>query len=133
VIKQFASRQFLLFLLTGGAAAAVNFCSRIFYSHWWGFSAAVVMAYCTGMIVAFVLARLFVFAPEQNNTARSAIIFVLVNVVGALQTWLVSVGLAFYLFPALNFTWRVEACAHFLGVLFPVFTSYLGHKHWSFR
>lgn len=133
MIKQFFSRQFLLFLLTGGTAAAINFGSRIVYSHWCGFSAAVVLAYCTGMIVAFVLAKLFVFASAKNTTAQAALIFTLVNVLGAAQTWLVSIGLAFYVLPALNVTWHMEEIAHFFGVLFPVFTSYWGHKHWSFR
>ncbi len=31
-VKAFASRQFVLFLVTGGIAAAVNFFSRIVYS-----------------------------------------------------------------------------------------------------
>ena len=127
------SRQFLLFLLTGGTAAAVNFGSRFVYSHWLSFSTAVVVAYCTGTVVAFVLAKLFVFAAKKNSTVQSAVVFALVNVLGAAQTWLVSMGLAFYLLPALNFRWHDEAVAHFVGVLFPVFTSYLGHKHWSFR
>ena len=46
----------MIFLLTGGIAAAVNFGSRIVYSNWLGFSTAVVLAYITGMITAFVLA-----------------------------------------------------------------------------
>lgn len=133
MIKQFFSRQFLLFLLTGGAAAAVNFGSRIVYSEWWSFSTAVVAAYITGMVVAFVLAKLFVFEAQKNKTVQSALVFALVNVLGAAQTWLVSMGLVFYVLPALAVTHHAEEIAHFCGVLFPVFTSYLGHKHWSFR
>jgi putative flippase GtrA len=133
VIKHFLSQQFALFLLTGGIAAAVNFGSRIIYSQRFDFSVAVVLAYCTGMLVAFVLAKLFVFKRTINSAAQSVAAFVFVNVLGAAQTWLISILLAFYVLPALNFTWRLEEVAHFFGVLFPVFTSYLGHKHWSFR
>ena len=49
-----------------------------------------------------------------------------------LLVWLVSVGLAHYLFPALGFTWHDETIAHAIGVAIPIFTSYLGHKHFSF-
>ena len=52
----FLSRQFVLFLATGGFAALVNFGSRILLSHWLSFSWAVVLAYLAGMGTAFVLA-----------------------------------------------------------------------------
>jgi putative flippase GtrA len=133
VIRHFFSRQFLIFLLTGGTAAAVNFGSRIVYSKWLGFSTSVILAYITGMITAFVLAKLFVFKESQQSVQRAAIFFILVNVVAALQTWLISMGLAYYLLPSLGFTVFVKEIAHATGVVVPVFTSYLGHKHWSFR
>lgn len=127
------SRQFLTFLFTGGTAAAVNFGSRIIYSQWFGFSTAVILAYITGMITAFVLAKLFVFKDSEQSVQRSAVIFVLVNIVAALQTWLISMGLAFYVLPALGVQKFVDEIAHAVGVAVPVFTSYLGHKRWSFR
>ncbi|CRM95418.1 GtrA-like protein [Pseudomonas sp. 22 E 5] len=127
------SRQFLTFLFTGGTAAAVNFGSRIIYSQWFGFSTAVILAYITGMITAFVLAKLFVFKDSEQSVQRSAVIFVLVNIVAALQTWLISMGLAFYVLPALGVQTFVDEIAHAVGVAVPVFTSYLGHKRWSFR
>jgi len=133
VIQQFMSRQFLTFLFTGGTAAAVNFGSRIIYSQWCGFSSAVILAYITGMITAFVLAKLFVFKESEQSVQRSAMIFVLVNIVAALQTWLISMGLAFYVLPALGVETFVDEIAHAVGVVVPVFTSYLGHKRWSFR
>ena len=36
------------------------------------------------------------------------------------------------IFPAVGFTWHGETVAHVIGVLVPVVTSYLGHKHFSF-
>ena len=44
----------------------------------------------------------------------------------------VSVGLARFIFPATGFAWHAETVAHVIGVAVPVFTSYLGHKHFSF-
>jgi len=133
VIQQFVSRQFLVFLLTGGTAAAVNFVSRIVYSNWLGFSSAVILAYMTGMVTAFVLAKLFVFRESQQSVHRSAMFFVLVNLVAILQTWAISVGLAFYVLPSMGVTLYAREIAHAVGVAVPVFTSYIGHKRWSFR
>jgi putative flippase GtrA len=133
VIRQFISRQFLFFLLTGGTAAAVNFGSRIMYSQWLNFSTSVLLAYITGMITAFVLAKLFVFKASQQSIRRSAAFFILVNLVAVLQTWTISMGLAYYLLPSLEVKLLVPEIAHAVGVSVPVFTSYIGHKRWSFR
>src|SRR6202020_2061643 len=102
--KTFLSREFLVFLLTGGFAAAVNWSSRIVYNIWMPYSAAIIVAYITGMITAFILAKLFVFTRSTQSTARSVFFFTLVNLVAVLQTWAVSVGLAYYLFPRLGLT-----------------------------
>lgn len=133
MIRTFASRQFVAFLATGGIAAAVNFGSRIVYDRWLGFSAAVIVAYVTGMVTAFVLARVFVFSGTTQPLHRAGGWFVLVNLVAVAQTWLVSMGLAGYLLPALGVRWHVPEIAHAVGIAVPVFTSYLGHKRWSFR
>jgi putative flippase GtrA len=133
VIGQFMSRQFLVFLLTGGTAAAVNFCSRIFYNHWLDFSLSIIFAYITGMITAFILAKLFVFKESQQSFSRSAGFFILVNLIAILQTWGISMALAYYVLPALRVSLFAPEIAHAVGVVVPVFTSYLGHKHWSFR
>jgi putative flippase GtrA len=133
MMQQFMSRQFLVFLLTGGTAAAVNFGSRILYNHWLDFALAIILAYLTGMITAFVLAKLFVFKDSQQSLQRSALFFVLVNLIAVLQTWLISMGLAYYLLPAIGVHTYVREIAHAVGVAVPVFTSYIGHKRFSFR
>lgn len=133
MIRQFMSRQFVAFLVTGGIAAAVNFGSRIAYDLWFDFSTAVVVAYITGMITAFLLAKAFVFKDSTQSVQRSAMFFVLVNGIAILQTWAVSMGLAYYLLPAMGVTRFVPEIAHAVGVVVPVFASYLGHRRWSFR
>ncbi len=133
MIHQFLSRQFLVFLLTGGTAAAVNFGSRIVYNLWTGFSTAIILAYITGMITAFVLAKLFVFKESSQAIHHSVFFFILVNLVAVVQTWLISMGLALYALPWLGVTHFINEIAHAVGVVVPVFTSYIGHKRWSFR
>ena len=133
VLQQFVSRQFLAFLITGGLAAAVNFGSRILFNQWVAFSSAVILAYLTGMITAFLLARAFVFTDGSQSVKRSATFFVLVNAVAILQTWGISMLLAYYVLGWLGITRFVPEIAHAVGVAVPVFTSYLGHKRWSFK
>jgi putative flippase GtrA len=132
VIRHFLSRQFLIFLVTGGLAACVNFGSRILYNRWLDFSSSVVLAYLTGMVTAFLLARAFVFRDGSQSMQKSAAIFVLVNGVAVLQTWGISMAL-YYLLPLAGLTRHVPELAHAVGIMVPVFTSYLGHKKYSFR
>lgn len=132
-MKQFASRQFVTFLFTGGLAAAVNFGSRLVYSQWFDYSTSVIFAYLNGMITAFVLARIFVFKSSEQSIGRSVFFFVVVNLVAVLQTWAISMALAYWVLPSLGVRQWAHEVAHAVGIVVPVFTSYIGHKRLSFR
>jgi len=133
VIQTLKSKQFLSFILAGGFAAAVNFGSRFIYSDFVSFGTAVMLAYITGMITAFILNKLFVFGKSAHSAQKEFIYFTLVNIVAAIQTYIISVGLAEYGFPYMGFDFYPEAVAHAFGVIFPVFTSFFGHKYLSFK
>lgn len=126
------SRRFLLFLVAGGIAACVNFLSRIALSEWIAYVPAIVIAYCLGMTTAFALNRLFVFDATQSSLQRQAGWFVAVNLAAVVQTILISLLLARVVLPALGLVLHAETIAHAVGVVVPVVTSYLGHKHLSF-
>jgi len=59
--------------------------------------------------------------------------FAIVNAVSFAQVWIVSVGLARLVFPAIGFGWQAETTAHVIGVLSPVATNYVLHERFSFR
>ncbi|HEY0184716.1 MAG TPA: GtrA family protein [Rhodopila sp.] len=125
--------RFILFLLTGGIAAGVNIGARMLLELAVSYEAAVGLAYLAGMITAFVLARIFVFKPVGGDARGEFVRFTLVNGIAFAQVWIISVGLARVIFPALGFAWRAETVAHVIGVLSPVITSYILHKRFSFR
>ena len=132
MIKHFISKQFIVFLFTGGLAAIVNFTSRIVINRFTDYSIALVFAYLLGMMTAFVLAKVFVFKESQNTIMQSAMYFVLVNVVGIAQMWLISMWLAYYVLPYFGINLYVHEISHAIGIMVPAFTSYLGHKRLSF-
>lgn len=125
-------RQFLLFLLAGGIAALANFGSRIAFSLVLPYVTAIVLAYLVGMATAFALNRAFVFTEASNPVAQQAWRFALVNLAAVAQTLAISLLLARWLLPALGIVQHAETLAHAVGVVVPVFTSYLGHRHFSF-
>lgn len=132
MVKHFSSRQFIYFLAVGGLAAIINFLSRIFISQYLSFSVSVILAYALGMIAAYLLSRYYVFPGGNHSIKRSAVYFVLVNLVAIFQTWAISISLLLYIFPAFGIKSNPDMFAHAIGVVFPVFTSYLGHKKFSF-
>ena len=127
------SRQFMKFLVAGGIAALANFGSRILLSAWMAYVPSIVVAYCIGMVTAFVLNRVFVFDGAANSLYHQIGWFTLVNLAAVTQTLIISVGLADYALPAMGIRVHTETIAHGMGVMVPAVTSYLGHKHLSFR
>lgn len=125
--------EFIQFLVLGGIAATVNFLSRIGFSEIMSYRYAIICAYVAGMIVAFLLFRKFVFSPSDRHYIHEIRDFVIVNLLGIAQVWLISVGLAEYFFPYIGFNFYAEEVAHMIGLGVPAITSYFGHKHFSFR
>lgn len=127
------SRRFLKFLLVSGVAAAANIGSRIVFNLWMGYVPAILLAFCIGLSTAFVLNRQFVFRETVNPLHHQVLWFIVVNLAAVLQTLVVSLTLARWLFPTIGFHWHLETVAHAIGVGVPVVTSFIGHKHLSFK
>ena len=125
--------RFVRFLLTGGCAALVNLGSRYVLNLFISFETAVAVAYLVGMVTAYVLARIFVFDKSGVAVATEFRRFVVVNLLSLAIVWVVSVGLAFTVFPAVDFRWHAEDVAHLIGVLSPSVVAYFAHKHYTFR
>lgn len=125
--------EVLLFLACNGVAAAFNFGSRLMLSRVLSYPVAIVVAYLFGMVTAFILSRTIVFRATEGSVGQQMGWFVLVNVAAVIQTLLVSLLFARALFPALAIRWHPETVAHAFGIAVPAVSSYLGHKHLSFR
>ncbi len=126
-------QRFLRFLLVGGLAAGLNVAARWFLDFALAYEVAVALAYLVGMIAAFAMSRRFVFERSEAPLPVQFGRFAVVNMLAFAQVWLVSVGLARLLFPAVGFAWHSDTLAHLIGVASPIVTSYLGHRHFSFR
>ncbi len=125
--------EFMQFLLVGGFAAVVNFFCRIALSELMSFRWAVFIAYLFGMLTAFLLSKYLVFEKSGKHHLHELRDFTIVNILAVIQVWLISVGLAEYLFPAIEYDFFANELAHFIGLMVPAITSYLGHKHFSFK
>ena len=130
ILRKMFHNQFVIFLFTGGIAALVNFVSRIILNLWISFEASVVIAYIIGMVVAYLLFRKIVFKKDVP-IIKSSIKFVIVNIVGIILTYYVSVYMYFIL---KNYDIMfVKEISHFVGISVPAISSFIGHKYFSFK
>lgn len=133
IVKQFFSKQFIIFVLTGGIAALANFVSRILLNQYLSFSSSVIIAYVVGMVVAYILFRTLVFDTKQLSLKKSVSFFCVVNALGILQTYLISMVLYYWMFPYVSFNYHPDTFAHLIGIMIPAFTSFVGHKYLTFN
>ena len=126
-------RTFVYFLLAGGVAAVVNIASRYVINKFTYFELAVVVDYLIGMLTAYIICRSYVFGPSGRTRTSEMRRFVLVNIGALVVVWVVSVGLARVMFPAIGLTWHADDIAHVVGVFAPAVVSFFGHKYYSFR
>lgn len=127
------SRQFGVFLVAGGIAALANIGSRIGFSRLMPYVPAILCAYIVGMVVAFLLNRLFVFRNPRHGLHHQVLWFTAVNLAAVAQTLVVSLLFAHWLLPWAGIHEHVETLAHVIGVAVPTITSYVGHRFITFR
>ena len=131
--KREEKRQFILFIITGGTSAVINILSRIILSEFFSFEFAILISYGIGMIIAFSLAKRFVFLNSKKSTKKSFPAFALVNLISVIQTFFVSIFIKNWLIIFLDNLSFVELIAHTCGLGVLVFTSFYGHKYITFK
>ena len=133
-ISDYFTKEFILFFVFSGLAAIVNFGSRIIFSIWLGYAISIVLAYMCGMVTSFIFNKYFVFKKRAiRKTPKQFMIFIIVNILAVTQTLIFSFLFRDVIFPQIDFTFYPEEVAHLIGVGIPVFTSFLGHKYFSFK
>ena len=93
---------------------------------------ALALSHLCGMLTAFVLTKVFVFARSGRSNQSELGRFAMVNVVSVVQTLIVAVVLVRIVFPRLGFHTAPELLAHAIGLAVASATSFYGHRHFSF-
>lgn len=127
------SKQFVLFLVAGGIAAAVNFSVGLSLSGLLPLYGDIVLGYLAGMLTAFFLFEKSVFGEHVESRSKSVRIFILVNILGLLQTWIVFVLLKDCFFPWADYHLYPAEVARAIAIIVPTLTSFLGHKFFTFK
>lgn len=132
-ILKFMSLQFSFFLLSGALASLLHWSSRFLFSLYFDFQTSIVLAFLVGLLSGFIFLRFFVFKKSQNSIQSQAIRYFTINMLALAQTFAVSVLMLNILQRYIEDKAISEAISHAMGIVVPVFTSYLGHKYFTFR
>jgi putative flippase GtrA len=132
MIKHFLTKQFFRFVIVGGLAAFLHWASRILLSNWMSFSWALVVSYCIGIIVAFVLNSYYIFPQSVKPKAKQARDFIFTNICFFPVVW-VSALLFNTVLQSLGFVSYTEAIAHAIAVGLPMFATFLIYKFFAFK
>lgn len=126
--------KFLLFLLCGGIAALANIYSRVIFNKFLSYKVSIVLAFFIGLLVAFLLFKFVVFKKKNlHNLNKEIVKFIIVNALALIQTFVVSLVFADYIFVWCNLSYHRYDIAHIIGVVTPVVTSYIFHSVFTFR
>ena len=127
------TREFIYFVITGGIAALVNIITRLIFSFFIDFTFSILLSYFIAMVLAYSLARRFVFRKSKKSIYSSFALFSLINLLAVVQTLLISIITRDYLLEKMINLQYANFISHTLGVATPIFTSFLGHKYLSFK
>ena len=132
-MKKSLSRQFPTFLITAGVAALANLASRYFLNLYIPFELSVFLAYCVGVVVAYTLAKYFVFVSRNKDLGLEFLRFIIVNVISLAIVWTVSVSLRNIIFPGFEMDFYPETGSHIIGGASPAIFSFFAHKTYTFN
>jgi putative flippase GtrA len=127
------SQQFARFLLVGGVALLCHWLSRFAFNLFVDYGWAIVLAYLVGMVVAFVLNKIYVFPFSQRSLDFEIFFFFLVNIAAFPLVWVVAYVLGEWVLAKYLARAIALALAHGFAITLPVFVNYALHKLVTFR
>jgi putative flippase GtrA len=131
-LKDFFTAEFVKFFICSALAAGVNFTSRVLLSQYVKYAIAVFLAYICGILTAFTLNKFFVFNRRKGKVSRQFSVFVIVNLLGLVQTMCFTLLFRNVIFTKTGLSFYPDEIAHLIGIGAPMFVSFFGHKYFSF-
>ncbi|WP_295568236.1 GtrA family protein [uncultured Stenotrophomonas sp.] len=131
LLRDFFSRRYLLFLVSGGSSAVLGVTLRLLFAQFMGYTASVIVSYFFSTLAAYALNKRLVFRGQARSTELGK--FFVVNVIGLLQTALLSNAF----FKLIEWATRLpvpvaETMGHAVALSTLAVTSFIIHKYWTF-
>jgi putative flippase GtrA len=129
----YMSAQFARFVAVGGIALLLHWLSRFVFNLFMSYGWAIVVAYAIGMLVAFILNKIYVFPTSGRSLNFEMFFFFLVNIAAFPLVWAVAYVLGEWVLIEFMQPQLALALAHGFAITLPVFINYALHKLVTFR
>lgn len=127
-------REFARFILTGIIATVGNLAAVWALRRAMPYEAALACGIATGFAISFALTRLFAFRPARHDAAaRTLARFLMVYAAGVAVNMVVAVLTGRAILPLWLSRPAAEMAGAFLGAGTMTFTSYFGHRFFTYR
>jgi putative flippase GtrA len=133
VVSLYVSAQFARFLVVGGVALVCHWLSRFAFNMVVGYGWAIVLAYLVGILVAFVLNKIYVFPFSGRSLNFEVFFFFLVNIAAFPFVWIIAYALGEWVLAERMPREPALALAHGVAITLPVFVNFALHKFITFR
>jgi len=133
VVSLYVSMQFARFLLVGGVALVCHWLSRFAFNAFVSYGWAIVLAYGVGILVAFVLNKIYVFPFSGRSLNFEIFFFFLVNIAAFPFVWIIAYALGEWVLADRMPRELALAIAHGFAITLPVFANFALHKFITFR
>jgi putative flippase GtrA len=133
VVSLYVSAQFARFLVVGGVALVCHWLSRFAFNWFVGYGWAIVLAYLVGILVAFVLNKIYVFPFSGRSLNFEVFFFFLVNIAAFPFVWIIAYALGEWVLAERMPREPALALAHGFAITLPVFVNFALHKFITFR
>lgn len=133
VVSLYVSAQFARFLLAGGVALLCHWLSRFAFNAFVSYGWAIVLAYLVGIVVAFVLNKIYVFPYSARSLNFEMSVFFLVNIAAFPFVWIIAYALGEWVLADRMPRELALALSHGFAITLPVFVNFALHKFITFR
>ena len=133
VVSLYVSAQFARFLAVGGVALLCHWLSRFAFNWFVSYGFAIVLAYLVGILVAFVLNKIYVFPFSTRPLNFEVFFFFLVNIAAFPFVWIVAYALGEWVLADRMPREVALALSHGFAITLPVFVNFALHKFVTFR
>jgi putative flippase GtrA len=133
IVSLYVSTQFVRFLAVGGVALLCHWLARFAFNSFVSYGWAIVLAYLVGILVAFVLNKIYVFPFSGRSLNFEVFFFFLVNIAAFPFVWIVAYALGEWVLADRMPRELALALAHGFAITLPVFVNFALHKFVTFR
>lgn len=132
VFRSLLRMQKIRFIISGSAAAAIAWTSRILFDIFTNYAVAIALSSVLSVSISFFIYKYFVYKAFKGSRLNQFYRYIFVNFLGATLTLIISITFNKYLSILLSYRYIPEI-SHLIGIFITAIFNYIMHRTWTFK